>query len=178
MASFSRPPEEPVGIPATLPKTEILEVATSAEIPAEIRQFGLKIDRLNLLVPVIKNVDGTNKTLYNRSLKKGVAHYLGTALPGEVGNVFIFGHSSSAFDNGPYAKAFEKLNDLKKGDLITVYFENKEIVYQVTGIMVVAKDDLAVLNQTSEKILTLMTCWPVGTNEKRLIVKSVLISNE
>ena len=147
---------------------------TTAEIPPEVKAFGLKIDRISLLAPVVKDVDGNDKDQYLKELVKGLAHFKGTALPGEVGNLFIFGHSSSAVGQGAYSEIFAKLNDLEKDDKMTVYYQSKEFTYIVTSKKVVEKDDLTVLNPTPKPTLTLMTCWPIGTNLKRLIVTAKL----
>lgn len=155
------------GSPVTTP-----DINPPVEISPVIKEFGLRIDKISLLLPVIKNVDGANKTLYNKALQGGVAHYKEAASPGEKGNIFIFGHSSSATDSGPYAKAFGKLNDLEKNDAITVYYENKEFSYKVSEKKIIEKDDLGVLNPTKNETLTLMTCWPIGTSEQRLIIRA------
>ena len=143
----------------------------SAETSVLDKNFGLEIDKLSISVPIIKDVDGSDKDKYNKALKKGLAHYKGTALPGEKGNIFIFGHSSSD-EAGPYGKVFAKLNDLGKGDLIRVYYQLKEYDYEVYEKKVVEATDLYVLDRGDKEKLTLMTCWPVGTKDKRLVVIS------
>ena len=147
--------------------------AQPKEIDPKIKEFGLKIDKLNILVPIIKDVDGANKTAYNEALKGGVAHFEGTALPGEKGNIFIFGHSSAEIKVGDYTKIFATLDDLTEGDEIIVYYKNDEHKYKVSEKKIVAATDLSVLNKTKTETLTLMTCWPVGTKDKRLIVRAV-----
>lgn len=147
---------------------------TMAEISPEVKAFGLKIDKISLVAPIVKDVDGNNKDQYLKALINGLAHFKGTALPGEVGNLFVFGHSSSAVGQGPYSEIFAKLNDLEKDDKMTVFYQSKEFTYVVTSKKVVASDDLSVLNPTSKPTLTLMTCWPVGTNLKRLVLSAKL----
>ena len=143
----------------------------TSTIDPKIQEFGLKIDKLDILVPIVKEVDGDDKTAYNEALKGGVAHYKGTALPGEGNNVFIFGHSSAEVKTD-YAKTFAKLNDLEKGDEIIVYYQNNEHKYKVKNKEIVEATDLSVLKKSKEEILTLMTCWPIGTKDKRLIIRA------
>jgi sortase A len=131
--------------------------------------FELSISKLNLTAPILLGVDPADKEKYNAELTKGVAHMNGTALPGEKGNVFIYGHSSSEIKS-PYDKIFAKLNDLTDGDKIEIKYKGKKVSYTVSGKKIVEKDDMSVLEQTDERILTLMTCWPLGTSDKRLIV--------
>jgi len=143
----------------------------SAETSVLDKNFGLEIDKLSISVPIIKDVDGSDKDKYNKALKKGLAHYKGTALPGEKGNIFIFGHSSSD-EAGSYGKVFAKLNDLARGDLIRVYYQFKQYDYEVYEKKIVEATDLYVLDRGDKEKLTLMTCWPVGTKDKRLVVIS------
>lgn len=143
---------------------------TNSSISPEMKKFGLKIDKIGVLAPVVRDVDGTSKYAYNKALEKGVAHYKGTSTPGNGSNIFIFGHSSTILGKGDYATIFAKLNDLEKGDEIMVYFEDKIYKYAVSKKEIVEKDDTSVLESTKKEQLTLMTCWPIGTNLKRLVV--------
>jgi LPXTG-site transpeptidase (sortase) family protein len=149
---------------------EVPEILALPELDSAIRQFGLVIDEINIKAPIVADVDGNDKTAYNKALTKGVAHYKGTAKPGEGSNIFIFGHSSTVTGQGDYAKIFASLNDLEKGDEAIVYYEQKELRYGVANKQIVASDDLSVLEPTKKEQLTLMTCWPIGSNFKRLIV--------
>lgn len=141
------------------------------EIDPKIKEFGLKIEKLNILVPIVKDVNGENKTAYNKALNGGVAHFKGTALPGQGSNIFIFGHSSTVLNRGNYATVFATLNNLEKGDKAQIYYQNQLYSYKVSAKEIIEKTDIDVLNPTKKEQLTLMTCWPVGTNSKRLIVK-------
>ena len=136
----------------------------------KIEQFNLTIEKLGINVPIIPNVDGTNKEVYNDALKNGVAHYKNTALPNSGSNIVIFGHSSTASGVGEYADIFATLNKLKEGDEIIINFNQKQHVYTVSEKIIIAPDDISVILPTEREELTLLTCWPVGTIEKRLAV--------
>lgn len=139
----------------------------------------LVIEKLNISVPVILDVNGNNKTEYNKSLRDGVAHMKKTALPGEEGNTFIFGHSSSADAANKYSKIFATLNDLQKGDEIKINWQDKKLLYKVTTKSVVASNYIeATAQKKKQHIMTLMTCWPVGTKDKRLLVIAELQESE
>ncbi len=43
---------------------------------------------------IVSEVDPYNKAEYLKALSGGVAHAKGTALPGELVNIFLFAHSS------------------------------------------------------------------------------------
>ena len=153
-------------------QTALLNQQQEEEISDNIKQFGIKIAKIEVLAPVIKEVDGTEKTVYNKELENGAAHYKGTALPGEKSNIFIFGHSSAIFGTGEYAEIFARLGELEADDEIIIYYENNEYEYYVFEKKVVEKTELSVLMPTEEEQLTLMTCWPIGSNVKRLIIKA------
>lgn len=147
----------------------LTKTASGEIIPENLKDFGLKIDKLNISVPVIANVDGSKESAYNKALKEGVAHYKGTSLPGEGSNIFIFGHSSAWYATS-YDKVFAELDKLENGDVITIYYNSKKYQYSVFENKIIKADDVSVLNKTTTETLTLMTCWPVGTNLKRLVV--------
>lgn len=139
----------------------------------------LIIPKLGKNIPIVttdptKLIGADWKTLeqaFQDDLQNGVIHYPGTADPGTTGNVFITGHSSYyLWDSGRYKDVFARLNQLTVGDEITIYYDQQKYHYTVREKREVKNDDINVLEQGDEKILTLMTCSPVGTNFRRLIV--------
>ncbi|MSR86674.1 sortase [Candidatus Peribacteria bacterium] len=106
------------------------------------------------------------------ALTDGVVHYPGTARPGQAGNFFVTGHSSYyPWAPGKYKTVFARLQDLKAGDEYWVYFRGDRHRYVVTGKREVSPSDTTVLDQPENKrIATLMTCTPVGTTLRRLVV--------
>jgi len=156
-------------------KPDIVPVTTkpAVNIPAENKnaEFSLSIPSLNISTPIIADVDGADKEAYFKALEGGVAHYAGTAKPGEGSNIFIFGHSSFySWAAGDYKEIFRNLEDIKIDDEIIVWWKNKKYSYKVTETNIVEPDDVSVLKPTAVEQITLMTCVPPGTAEKRLIV--------
>ncbi|MFA5270625.1 MAG: sortase [Patescibacteria group bacterium] len=142
-------------------------------IPQDMR---LVIPKINVDAPIIM-VDSTNNKDILESLSNGVAHYADTALPGRVGNMFITGHSSYYWwRGGNYNHVFALLEQVKTNDLLYVYYEGGEYVYKVNGSKVVTPKEVSVLKQTPTPTMSIMTCVPVGTNLRRLIVTADLIS--
>lgn len=139
-------------------------------------QYSLSIEKINLSAPIILNVDGSNKETYMRALEDGVAHLKSTALPGTNGNLVIFGHSSYFVDKpGNYKKIFAGLNELQVNDKIKIKSEGKIYTYNVNNKSIVKPTDISVVSQNlSKKELTLITCWPINSTEKRLIIKALL----
>lgn len=162
---------------ATAPEPKPAPVTNTppTSTPTE-NNYVLKIDKLNLSAPIIPNVDGNDKDGYDKALESGIAHLQGSALPGKAGNTFIFGHSSYyAWKPGSYKEIFKNLNDLETGDIITINSNALTYNYKVSDKKTVNPNDVAVADQNfSEKKLTLMTCWPIGSTAQRLVVVALL----
>jgi len=128
------------------------------------------VPKLGINVPLIfpKNTD-INSLLGD--LERGVIHYPNTAEPGQAGNTFIAGHSSqNPWEKGNYKTVFTLIGKLETGDDAIIYSAGQKYVYKITGQRVVSADDLSVLEPTLDPTLTLMTCWPVGTTARRMII--------
>jgi len=152
-----------------IPKPPATTVTTQFAFP----EFGLKIPTLQIEAPVVADVPGDKKEAYFKALENGVAQFKGTKKPGEGGLIFIFGHSSFyPWANGGYKEIFENLEDIKDGDEILVWYQKKEYKYKVFETKVVLPTDVSVLEETPNEQLSLMTCVPPGTAEKRLIVNA------
>lgn len=137
----------------------------------------LIINKISVNAPISMSIDGNNKVSYDKALEAGVVHLKGTGLPGEYGNTFIFGHSSFYADKpGNYKQIFAGLNDLENGDNIEIQTSSKHYIYRVTAKKIIEPTDVSVANQDmSKKKLTLMTCWPIGSTAKRLVVIGNLV---
>ena len=136
----------------------------------EASDFVLRIDSLDIEALVVTDVDPTDEEEYLRELLKGVVHMNNTALPGEKGNVFIYGHSSS-IDTRKYGRIFTDIYKLEEGDIIDIYYDGTYYTYSVIEQKIVEETDLSVLKQDKDnEILSLMTCWPIDTDDQRLIV--------
>lgn len=133
------------------------------------------IPRIEVSAPVVLNVNAGDKDAYFKALEGGVAQMQGTALPGR-GNTVIFGHSSFyASSEGNFKTVFKTLDHLEKGDEITLKSNYRTLVYEVTSSEMVSPDDVDVTKQTSEKKVTLITCWPPGTIDNRLVVSAKFV---
>lgn len=139
----------------------------------------LIIPKINKNIPIVE-IESVNETedLTNiddeilNGLKNGVVRYPGTAKPGEEGNIFLTGHSSYyLWDDGEYKEVFALLFQLEVGDQVIVYYDQEKFIYQITEKKEVAPSEVNVLAQPDgEHKITLMTCTPVGTNLRRLIL--------
>lgn len=92
---------------------------------------------------------------------------------GEGGNVVMSGH------NNILGSVFRELDQLKRGDEITLWSGSQSYVYQVNKVMIVP-EKYATLEQRKENAkwigpfddnrLTLVSCWPRDDNTHRIIV--------
>lgn len=103
---------------------------------------------------------------------KGVGHYPGTALPGQVGNFSVAGHRNT------YGRPFEDIASLEDGDPIVVETKDAFYVYKVTGHEIVKPSQSEVIApdpdhpgaQPKRRMLTLTACHPMYSARERYIV--------
>lgn len=110
-----------------------------------------------------------------------LAHYPGSALPGEEGNVFITGHSilPQFFSPRSYLSIFSTLYTLNRGDQVSVSLpDSSKFDYVVIGMAVVGPDDTWVLKTPDRqgRYLSLLTCTPPGFKTERLVVLAKQVS--
>lgn len=138
----------------------------------------LVISNLGVTAPIVFPISNTEGA-YQIALRDGVAHYPGTAHAGEVGNMYIFGHSSDfVFSAGDYKTIFSLLPKIEEGTEIEISDSlGRRFVYKVSRSYATDKNDLTVLSQDtgSKKILTLQTSYPIGTALRRWIVIAEII---
>ncbi len=139
---------------------------------------GNRPTNFNISIPKLR-IKSATVSVDTLAFYNSLSHFPGSALPGEVGNVFITGHSvlPQFTDTSNYRTIFSKLPDLEIGDTIDVDLDGKNYQYIVQYKKIVDPKDLSVLAPISKnaKNLTLMTCVPPGTSLKRMVIISSLI---
>ena len=138
-------------------------LALSAPAPAPLAV--LRVPKIRLEVAVLPGTD-------DRTLDRSVGHIEGTAQPGTDGNVGIAGHRDGFFRG---------LKDLVTGDLIELHTVQGTEAYRVERTWVVRPEDVSVLDPTSSRALTLVTCYPfyfVGSAPDRFIVRAVRVERQ
>ena len=121
----------------------------------------LEIPKIALEVPVFEGTD-------DLTLNRGVGRIIGTARPGEGGNVGIAGHRDGFFRG---------LKDITVGDKIDLRTLNGTETYEVTSILITDPTDIRVLDHGAVPALTLVTCYPfyfIGSAPQRYIVRAEL----
>ena len=89
-----------------------------------------------------------------------------SATPIEDNNTVIVGHRYY----GNNVSTFYHLDKVAVGQLLAVYWEGKEILYEVTETKVVDPSAIDIEAPTTEKQLTLYTCTPIWTAKNRLVI--------
>ena len=131
-----------------------------------IPRLGVKVNSL----PVIEGIDQSD-------LAKGVGHYPGTALPGEVGNFAVAGHRAT------HGEPFAKFEELRAGDQVLVETATATYVYELTEDTMVKPKGTWVIDdvpgeplvEPTQRLLTLTSCEPRWNATKRWIWWGVLV---
>lgn len=111
-------------------------------------------------------------------LKEGaVVLPLGTAF-GESGNVVVTAHSSGSSAFGPYRFAFSRISELEAGQQFRISTPTAVYTYRVYGKEIVWPHEVNKLPHDHRSTVTLVTCWPLFTNFKRLLVHAELVDTQ
>lgn len=151
-----------------------LDGSSSNQLPPFSKSsVSIIIPKVGLVSPVVFPTS-TDLAILNRSLLSGVAHYPKSVLPGESGNVFIFGHSSSRlFVRNQAWTAFTHIHQLQTGDDVFIKSGKVEYRYRVTSVRISVDPKIVSIYLNSDKPqLTLSTCWPAGNIKNRTIVEA------
>ncbi len=159
----------PVGGPVivaapTADQSEIEQYASGQNFAITIPSLGIRD------MQVSHPEDSVSKNGLLEPLKSGVGHLF--SYPGRGGKIMIYGHSSGyAWDVSKFTKIFTQVNKLKKGDKVYVTYNGHLYAYSVTGQQKIRPDDRAPFAGQGEELI-LYTCWPVGSNKSRLIIRA------
>lgn len=148
----------------------------AVEAPPQIQDNRLLVPKIGVDAPIIF-IESDNEKDLLAALKKGVIHYPHTGTPDTISNTVLTGHSSNYWwETGEYNYVFALLPDLQPGDQAIIYYQKKKYVYMMSDSIVVDPRSVEpYLQNTGKPMLTLITCVPVGTAWKRIIVRFDLI---
>jgi len=126
----------------------------------------IEIPKINVSAAILEGTDDS-------ALKYAVGHYPGTVQPGETGNSVLLGHR-----NYLYGHFFRKLDELEAGDSVVIKKDENIYTYVIYESFVVKPEDTWVLDETSDAIITMITCTPIGTYTDRLVVRGTLLEEK
>ncbi len=107
----------------------------------------------------------------------GLIHAAGTSLPEQGGNVVVGGHSSYfSWSKGKYKTVFAPLVKAKEGDEIIIKKKDIVYLYKIGRIFEISASGSFTIKRGlgEKKILNLVTCVPIGTSWRRLIIEAPL----
>lgn len=162
----------PVAKANTPAVSTLLPTNTPSASPVAVNNR-ITISKINITAPIIQ-VSSENENVILKSLKNGVVLYPGSALPGQSGSTIIVGHSSSNPPWTKYSAIFSLLNKLAPDDLIEISFGGKKYTYQVRATEKGSVQHILDSGLGGDLILT--SCWPVGTDQGRIVVVANLVN--
>ena len=149
-------------IPAhLLQQARSYEAAIVVPTPGPQQARRIQIDALNVSAPIVQGDDW-------EALKRGVGQHIGSALPGEKGNLVLAGH------NDIYGEVFRYLDQLEVGDEIVVHTDGQSFSYLITASFLVSPTQVEVMNATTDATLTLISCYPYLIDNQRIIIQASL----
>ena len=117
----------------------------------------IQIPAINVDAPVVQG-DGWEQ------LKKGVAQHIGSADPGQEGNVVLSAH------NDVYGEIFRYLDRLSPGDQVILYTQQRQYTYIVDRTVLVEPTAVEVMASTGSPTVTLISCYPYLVDKQRIVV--------
>jgi sortase A len=117
----------------------------------------IQIPAINIDAPVVQG-DGWEQ------LKKGVGQNVGSANPGQTGNIILSAH------NDVYGELFRYLDKLAPGDQVVLYTQQRQYVYVVDRTAVVEPTAVEVMASTGSPTVTLISCYPYLVDKQRIVV--------
>lgn len=123
----------------------------------------IQIPAINVDAPIVMG-DGWEQ------LKQGVGQHIGSANPGDPGNLVLSAH------NDIFGQIFRNLDQLQTGDEIVIYTNIRSYTYIIDkDTQIVEPTFLQVLDPTADSTLTLISCYPYLVNDQRIVVKASML---
>ncbi len=144
-------------------------VASSSLAVAKREGNFLVIPKIGVDIPIVDSANG------DWALARGAWRMPETSTPDKGSNMAVAGHRFKYLP--PNNLTFYLLDKLVKGDQMTVFWQGKDYIYQVSETKIVPPTDVGVLAATEKTTLTLITCDPIWTQKNRLIVVAELVEN-
>lgn len=161
-ASGAAPTESPTAEPRPkMPKPTHLTIP-ALKVDSDVVEVGLST----------VEIDGKQAYIWDVA-PYAVGHNFSSAAPGEGENVVLTGHDDWQ------GEVFRNLYKLKKGDQLSLQAGDRQITYHVDEIVLLPEvgeslekriENAAFIGTTGDERLTLVTCWPYGVDDHRLIV--------
>jgi len=170
LPSGHTPPTDPGGVrfnESEIPEHLRAYVQALANIPIPTsspeQAIRIQIPAISIDAPIVMG-DGEEQ------LKKGVGQHIGSPNPGQIGNMILSAH------NDVFGEIFRDLDQLKTGDEVIVYTQIRSYTYIVQQQQVVEPTRVEVMSQTTDPVVTLISCYPYLVDNKRIVISAALLS--
>ena len=142
-------------------------------IPKE--KFYIKIPAIGAEAEIKKDISPFDKNEYLPVLEKDVvAQAKNSGLPGQTEkSIYLFAHSTKqGVQMVRKNSVFYLLGELKIDDIVFIEYNGEIYKYKVYNQKIVGANEVEYLEYKEEgkEILILQTCWPIGTDWKRLLI--------
>lgn len=147
------------------------------------KEYTISIPKILAFSKIVDNISPFDSRQYLEVLNNDVvAQAKNTAYPGSGKGqmTYIFAHSTNQGISMMRNNAvFYLLGELKNDDVIFINRNGISYTYRVYKQLIVNADKIEYLRYTEpdKEILILQTCWPIGTDWKRLLVLAKLVDN-
>ena len=166
---------EPTLEPANQPDPDSSLAQLPAASSAPVRIVAPAIDLDQPVVTVGWHQETVNSKLVSvwDVAQYAVGWHKNSELPGQGGNIVLAGH------NNIYGEVFRRLEDLKSGDLITVYADGSAYDYAVESTVIVKEEgatpeekaaNVRWIGSFPDERLTLVACYPYTGNSHRILI--------
>ncbi|MCL5429144.1 MAG: sortase [Chloroflexi bacterium] len=139
------------------PQVQAYMAAIEIPTPGPQQALGIRVEAIGVNAPIVQG-DGWEE------LKRGVGQHIGSANPGQAGNLVLTGH------NDIYGEVFRDLDQLEEGDEIVIYSANNNYTYVVAETRIVEPTEVEVMEATPNATLTLISCYPYRVDTQRIAV--------
>jgi len=160
----------------TLPESKNIEVVKKDTVKIvnhlpqnkdDISANRLIITKIGVNAPIVESKNSE----YGLSL--GAWHIPKSANPTKIGNMVLTGHRFKYLP--PSNLTFYLFDKLEPGDIVSIIWNQKTYYYKIRETKVVDKTDLSVEAPSDKPIITMYTCTPIYSTEKRLVVIGDLV---
>ena len=158
-------------VPAAAGRPPVLDPIVSsarAYVGHSAQSLGFEMGRIE--IPAIGMDEVIREGIDINVINRGVAHWAGTAQPGDPSNMVLAGHRTT------WSYPFLDLNLLDPGDEIHVTgIDGRQVTYRVSRTLIVDPEDVWIANPTVTPTLTLFACHPKFSARHRIVVRADLV---
>ncbi len=170
---------EPIPVTPTtppLPNVTVTVTPTPVNVNVGTTEYSIFIPKIGAKATIVKNVSPFDQKEYSKILKDNVVAQAKGSYDVDKGkgkSTFVFAHSTEqGISMVRQNSIFYLLGELKNGETVEINNGGNKITYRVYMQKIVNASQIEYLKYSEDdrEVLVLQTCWPIGTDWKRLLV--------